>query len=140
MISPLDAMQACAMHAVFDPSIPLTVIDGELGTGKTILTLMAALARSVGQNRLREYSTIFVTKPPVSVNKALYTGFKPGTSEDKMSGHLGGIKSNLKFLLDKHDVKSRKSKDIEEELPSDIIWNEVFKVIELDEIQGTSYS
>lgn len=138
MLSPMDAMQMCAIHAVFDDSVPLTVIDGTLGTGKTVLTLMAALARTVGQNRLRSYSTIMVTKPPVSINKALYTGFKPGSSEDKMSGHLGGIKSNLRFLLDKQDVKKRKARDEDEELESDLIWNEIFKVIELDEIQGTS--
>lgn len=138
MLSPMDAIQMCALHAVFDTSIPLTVIDGTLGTGKTVLTLMAALARCVGQNRLRSYANIMVTKPPVSVNKDLYTGFKPGSSEDKMSGHLGGIKSNLRFLLDKADVKKRKNKDEEEALPSDLIWSEVFSVIELDEIQGTS--
>jgi PhoH-like ATPase len=71
----------------------------------------------------------------------MYTGFKPGTSEDKMSGHLGGIKSNLRFLLDKADVKKRKSRDAKTEeapLESDLIWAEVFSVIELDEIQGTS--
>lgn len=138
ILSPMDAIQMCAIHAVFDDSVPLTVVDGKLGSGKTVLTLMAALARCVGQNRLRSYSTIMVTKPPVSINKALYTGFKPGSSEDKMSGHLGGIKSNLKFLLDKQDVKKRKDRDECEELESDLIWNEVFRVIELDEIQGTS--
>lgn len=139
MLSPMDAIQMCAIHAVFDNTIPLTVIDGTLGTGKTVLTLMAALARSVGQNRLRTYTNILVTKPPVSINKDLYTGFKPGTSEDKMSGHLGGIKSNLRFLLDKQDIKTRKAKGGDDvELPSDLVWNEVFSVIELDEIQGTS--
>lgn len=139
MISPMDPVQMCALHAVFDETIPLTVIDGALGTGKTILTLMAALARSVGQTRLRAYSSILVTKPPVSINKDMYTGFKPGTSEDKMSGHLGGIKSNLRFLLDKADVKKRKNREEQEELlESDKIWAEMFSVIELDEIQGTS--
>jgi len=140
MISPMDAVQMCALHAVFDDTIPLTVIDGTLGTGKTILTLMAALARTNGQHRLQSYSRILVTKPPVSINKAMYTGFKPGTSEDKMSGHLGGIKSNLRFLLDPKDDRKRKSKDDKEkeELPSEEIWRELFQVIELDEVQGTS--
>lgn len=34
MISPMDAIQMCAIHAVFDDTIPLTVIDGTLGTGR----------------------------------------------------------------------------------------------------------
>ena len=142
LISPMDNEQMCAIDAIFDTSVPLTVIDGELGTGKTLLTLMAALARNRGQQRYRTFEQILVTKPPVSVDKALYTGFKPGTTEEKMSGHLGGIKSNLKFLLDKKipaGQSKRKTKDDEEETPlSSIVWEESFGVVEIDEIQGTS--
>lgn len=99
---------------------------------------MAALARTNGQHRLQSYSKIMVTKPPVSINRALYTGFKPGTTEDKMSGHLGGIKSNLRFLLDTNVTIPKNSKLENIELPSDLVWNDKFSVIELDEIQGTS--
>lgn len=34
MLSPMDPVQMCALHAVFDDTIPLTVIDGTLGTGR----------------------------------------------------------------------------------------------------------
>lgn len=139
IISPMDDEQMCALDAIFNTSIPLTVIDGELGTGKTLLTLMGALARSNGQARYREFDKILVTKPPVSVNRSLYTGYKPGDSAAKMAGHLGGIKSNLKFLLDKRETKQRKRKvDVEEELMSDKVWEELFGIVEIDEIQGTS--
>lgn len=135
MITPMDSVQMAALHAAFDTSIPLTVIDGRLGSGKTILSLMAALSRTCGQRRYQDFQQILVTKPPISVNKALYTGFKPGSSEEKMSGHLGGIKSNLKFLLNnKYD--SKKSPD--ELTTADKVWNEFFGVVEIDEIQGTS--
>lgn len=137
---PLDEEQMCAFHAVFDDSVPLTVIDGKLGTGKTLLTLMGALSCTIGQKRYRFYDEILVTKPPVSINRDMYTGFKPGTSEEKMSGHLGGIKSNLKFLLDKRKDRSKAS-TLEASLTesvSDTVWEEFFGVIEIDEIQGTS--
>jgi PhoH-like ATPase len=138
-VQPLDAIQMCVLDAVFDPVTPLTVIDGVLGTGKTMLTLMAALATTRGENKSTFYERILVTKPPVSINKDMYTGFKPGTSEEKMSGHLGGIKSNLKFLLDKESTKKKKKTGEEEDLkPSDLAWIESFGIIEIDEIQGTS--
>jgi len=140
LISPMDSEQMCALDAIFDPDIPLTVIDGKLGTGKTLLTLMAALACSNGQVRYSIYDKILVTKPPVSVNRNLYTGYKPGTSEEKMSGHLGGIKSNLKFLLDKKVPASQSKRKIEEKAvpTSDLVWAELFGIVEIDEIQGTS--
>ncbi len=140
LITPMDSEQMCALDAIFDPSVPLTVIDGKLGTGKTLLTLMAALACTNGQEQYRVYDKILVTKPPVSVNRNLYTGYKPGTSEEKMSGHLGGIKSNLKFLLDKRipNKQSKRKVEVEEKKMSDVVWAELFGVVEIDEIQGTS--
>jgi len=101
---------------------------------------MAALACSNGQVRFRVYEQILVTKPPVSVDRNLYTGFKPGTSSEKMSGHLGGIRSNLKFLLDKRIPPSQSKRKVEEDSvqPSEKIWTELFGVVEIDEIQGTS--
>lgn len=138
-VQPLDAIQMCAMDAVFDPIVPLTVIDGKLGTGKTMLTLMAALATTRGERKNQFYERILVTKPPVSINKDMYTGYKPGSSEDKMSGHLGGIKSNLKYLVDSKSTQKKKLKDGEEELlESDKAWMESFGIVEIDEIQGTS--
>jgi len=139
IISPMDSIQMCAIDAVFNPDIPLVVIDGKLGTGKTILTLMGALASTIGQNQHRKYEQILVTKPPVSINKDLYTGYKPGTTEEKMGGHLGGIKSNLKFLLDKKvDKKIKTMEAALKETVSGTVWEEFFGVVEIDEIQGTS--
>ena len=139
LIDPLDSMQACALHAVFDSEVPLTVLDGELGTGKTLLALAGILACTDGQKRYQFYDTVFVSKPPVSTNKDLYTGYKPGTSEDKLGGHLGGIKSNLEFLLDKRgDRKKRDSSGEKIETRSDVVWNEYFSAKEIDEAQGDS--
>jgi len=140
LITPMDSEQMCALDAIFDSNIPLTVIDGKLGTGKTLLTLMASLACTNGQQQYQVYDKILVTKPPVSVNRNLYTGYKPGTSEEKMSGHLGGIESNSKFLLDKKAPATQSKRKIEEKaVPvSDMVWEELFGVVEIDEIQGTS--
>jgi PhoH-like ATPase len=98
---------------------------------------MGALATTMGQKRHMHYDRILVTKPPVSINRNLYTGYKPGTSEEKLSGHLAGFKSNLKFLLDGKDRKSLKPGESEES-KSDLVWTDLFEVVEIDEIQGAS--
>jgi len=137
LLTPMDSIQMCAMHAVFDTHVPLTVIDGRIGTGKTLLVLAGVLARARGQKRYQDFDTIYVSKPPVSVNRDLYTGYKPGTTDQKMSGHLGGIKSNLEFILDKREDKKR-SKEMGITTLSDAVWMELFEVKEIDEAQGDS--
>jgi len=137
-VQPLDAVQMCALDAIFDPVVPLTVIDGKLGTGKSLLSIMAALATTRGEKRYKFYEKILVTKPPVSINRDMYTGFKPGSSEEKMSGHLGGIKTNLKYLLDSKTTKKLKPGEEEALSESDKAWNESIGIIEIDEIQGAS--
>jgi len=136
-IQPLDAIQMCTLDAVFDPTCPLTIVDGVIGTGKTMLSMMAALASIIGEKRHRNYSQIYVTASPESTNRSLYTGYKPGSSSEKLGGHLGGFKSNLKFLVDEK-FGSKKTKEPDEMTKSDEIWSEVFTIVEIDEIQGTS--
>jgi len=138
-VQPKDAVQMCVLDAVFDPVVPLTIIDGELGTGKTMLSLMAALATVQGDTRYMFYDQVLITASPESINKNMYTGFKPGETENKLGGHLGGFKSNLKFLLDPRNKEKKKKKDGEPALkPSEEAWLEFFEIVEIDEIQGTS--
>lgn len=129
--TPLDSIQMAALDAVFDPSVPLTVIDGKLGTGKTMLTLMAALSCTNGQRRYQFYEKILVTRPPVSTNKNLQVGFLPGSLEEKLGDWMGGIKSNLKFLLEKTEKDKREEKASE-------AFEKYFDMINIDSIQGTS--
>ena len=138
LIDPMDHIQMCALDAVSSPDIPLVILSGALGTGKTILALMSALMTTTGTVRYRQFERILVTKPPISINKDLYTGFKKGSREDKMSGHLVGIKSNLRFLLD-HKTE-RQIRRVEESTStiSEETFEEYFEIIELDEIQGAS--
>lgn len=140
-VQPMDSVQMCVLDAVFDNTVPLTVIDGKLGTGKTMLTLMSALACTQGETRHMHYDRILVTASPESINKSLYTGFKPGETANKLGGHLGGFKSNLKFLLDPKKAKeNRKNKKEDEDAvkPSEISWVNIFEILELDEAQGES--
>jgi len=136
--TPLDDIQMCALHAVFNNDVPLTVIDGKLGTGKTMLSVMGALGGTIGQKSHVYYKKIIVTKSPESINKGRYTGYKPGTTDDKLGGHLGGFKSNLSFLVDKENKKKLKPGEEPKPSESDEIWQTYFKVKEIDEMQGDS--
>lgn len=94
-ISPRDTKQEIALISATDLSVPATVIDGAVGTGKTLLALAAALHLKKKHN-LRH---IYVTRPPVGVDSRFELGFLPGNLEEKMNPWLGGIISNLEYMF-----------------------------------------
>ena len=129
--SPLDSEQMCVLNAITDPEIPLVIVSGKLGTGKTLLTLMGALACTRGQKRFKYYDKILVTRPPISINRKLQLGFLPGDLSEKLGDWIGGIKSNLKFLLEKTELQKK-------EKVSEEVFQEYFEMINLDSMQGVS--
>lgn len=73
---------------------PLVIAKGGAGTGKTYLSLAAAL---YGIDT-KEYSRILVATPSETVgNEKL--GYLPGDMRDKISPYLGGIRDNLSILI-----------------------------------------
>ena len=66
---------------------------GHAGTGKTLLTLAAALAQTLEQRR---YSEIIMTRQTVPVGEDI--GFLPGTEEEKMGPWMGALEDNLDVL------------------------------------------
>jgi len=128
---PLDSIQMAAMDAIFDTTIPLTIIDGKLGTGKTLLSLMAAYARVNGQHQLKAYDKVCITRPNITTDRRFERGFLPGEASDKDLPWVAGITSNLTFLFE----KNAKSKD--EELGKKV-FQEHFSIIPLETIQGLS--
>lgn len=131
LVDPLDAIQACALDAVFDASVPLTILEGAIGSGKTILSLCGALACVRGQKRFKSYHKILVTRPNIAADQRLALGFRPGEVENKFGEWLGGIISNLKFLYERTDA------DREDEAAKKI-FDEYFEMLPLETIQGVS--
>jgi PhoH-like ATPase len=90
-VFPRNAEQACAIHALLNPDIKLVTIQGNAGTGKTLLALASAL-----QQR-RDYRQIFITRPIVPLsNKDI--GFLPGDIKSKVDPYMAPIWDNLKFI------------------------------------------
>ena len=85
--------QNFALNLLMDPECDFITLTGTAGTGKTLLTLAAALSQVLDERR---YSEIIVTRVTVPVGEDI--GFLPGTEEEKMSPWMGALDDNLEVL------------------------------------------
>ena len=90
-IHPRNTEQAFAIHALLHPDIKLVTIQGNAGTGKTLLALAGGLEQR------KNYRQIFITRPIVPLsNKDI--GFLPGDIKSKIDPYMAPIWDNLKFI------------------------------------------
>lgn len=85
--------QSFALNLLLDPEIDFVTLLGQAGTGKTLLTLAAALTQTM---EMRRFNEIIITRATISVGEDI--GFLPGTEEEKMAPWLGAIDDNLEVL------------------------------------------
>ncbi|MEN9903270.1 MAG: hypothetical protein RL651_1934 [Pseudomonadota bacterium] len=90
--------QNFALNLLMDPEIDFVSLLGQAGTGKTLLTLAAALTQVLDQKR---YSEIIMTRVTVPVGEDI--GFLPGTEEEKMTPWMGALEDNLDVLNKNED-------------------------------------
>ena len=92
-ISARNREQNFAMNLLMDPEVDFVTLLGQAGTGKTLLTLAAALTQVLDTKR---YSEIIMTRVTVPVGEDI--GFLPGTEEEKMGPWMGALEDNLEVL------------------------------------------
>ena len=85
--------QNFALNLLMNPNIDFVTLLGQAGTGKTLLTLAAALTQTLEQKRFAE---IIITRVTVPVGEDI--GFLPGTEEEKMTPWMGALEDNLEVL------------------------------------------
>ena len=85
--------QSLALNLLMDPEIDFVTLLGQAGTGKTLITLAAALTQTLDARRFTE---IIFTRATVSVGEEI--GFLPGTEEEKMTPWMGALEDNLEVL------------------------------------------
>jgi PhoH-like ATPase len=85
--------QNFALNLLMNPEIDFVTLLGQAGSGKTLLTLAAALAQTM-ENKL--FSEIIMTRATISVGEDI--GFLPGTEEEKMHPWMGALEDNLDVL------------------------------------------
>ena len=127
-ISPRNAEQTFAIHALLNPKIKLVTINGVAGTGKTLL----ALASSLEQRR--NYKQIFIARPIVPLsNKDI--GYLPGDIQSKINPYMEPLWDNLKFIQSQYKQTDKKFKALK-----NMIATEKLIIQPLAYIRGRSFS
>ena len=106
-ISPRNAEQTFALHAIMNSGVKLVTLTGVAGTGKTLLALAGGL-----ENR-KEFRQIYLARPIVSLsNKDI--GFLPGDINSKISPYMEPLFDNLKFIQSNFSDRSKDFQRINE--------------------------
>jgi PhoH-like ATPase len=127
-IYPKNIEQAFAIHALLNPAIKLVTIQGNAGTGKTLLALAGALEQR------KHYRQIYVTRPIVPLsNKDI--GFLPGDIKSKIDPYMAPIWDNLKFIKDQYADDEKMQSKIDE-----LVANDKISIAPLAFIRGRTLS
>ena len=109
-ITPRNAEQTFALHALRDPKIKLVSLSGKAGTGKTLLALAGALEQRKG------FQQILMARPIVALsNKDI--GFLPGDIKSKLDPYMQPLFDNLGVIQTQYAEKNKgKSSRVKEML------------------------
>lgn len=125
-ITPRNAEQVFALHAIMAPEIKLVTLQGVAGTGKTLLALAGALE----QKKL--YKQVYLARPIVPLsNKDI--GFLPGDIKSKLNPYMEPLFDNLKFIKNQYSEKEGAQLD-------DLLEKEKLVITPLAYIRGRSLS
>lgn len=94
-VEPKNVRQTIALHQLLDPDIPAVSLMGMAGTGKTFLSLAAALEQVLEQGRYRRVS---VYRPLVAVGRQ-EVGYLPGDLREKLAPWMAAVHDNLYALF-----------------------------------------
>ncbi len=127
-ITPRNAEQVFALHAILNTNIKLVTIQGVAGTGKTLLALAGALEMK------KEYKQIYLARPIVPLsNKDI--GFLPGDIKSKLNPYMEPLWDNLKMIQHQFSEKDKEFKGINE-----LVESEKLVITPLAYIRGRSLS
>jgi PhoH-like ATPase len=137
-VKPKNKEQHFAFDALLDRRVPVVVLTGSAGTGKTLLTLAAAL-HLVDK---KEYEKIILTKPMSWVGKH-GLGALPGDVDEKFNPYLENYMCNIEHLLNgsKRSIPDMIQQYNFEFIPLQLIrgasWHNAFVIA--DEVQTLDY-
>ncbi len=127
-ITPRNAEQVFALHAITNPKVKLVTLQGVAGTGKTLLALAGAL------DQKRNFKQIYLARPIVPLsNKDI--GYLPGDIASKLNPYMEPLWDNLKFIQNQFSEKDREFKKI-----SDALEQQKLVITPLAYIRGRSIS
>ena len=127
-ITPRNAEQVFALHAIMNPDVKLVTLQGIAGTGKTLLALAGAMEQR------RNFKQIYLARPIVPLsNKDI--GYLPGDIKSKLNPYMEPLWDNLKFIQNQFNEKDKEYKQIAE-----AIDKEKLLITPLAYIRGRSIS
>ncbi|MFA8449108.1 MAG: PhoH family protein [Bacteroidales bacterium] len=111
-ITPRNAEQVFAFHAILNPNIKLVTLMGKAGSGKTLLALAGALKQR------RDYKQILLARPVVPLsNKDI--GYLPGDIKDKLGPYMEPLWDNFKFIQNQYNESDPEHGKIQESLQTE---------------------
>ncbi len=133
--APKNKEQKFALHSLVDQDISLVTLTGLAGSGKTFLTLMAAI-EALDQNK---YERIIVTRNIQPVGKEI--GYLPGDVKEKMAPWMSPLMDNFRHhFKDRTYFELMMEKGLIEIAPLSFIRGRTFSnsFIIVDEAQNAS--
>jgi PhoH-like ATPase len=125
-ITPRNAEQTFALHALMNPNISLVTLMGKAGTGKTLLALAAALQVS------KQFKQIYLARPIIPLsNRDL--GYLPGDIESKLDPFMQPLYDNLAVIKNQFNENSPEIKRI-----NSMVENRKLYIAPLSYIRGRS--
>ena len=123
-----DEYQICAMYMMSNTDNVL--LTGKWGSGKSLLATAYALAN------VKEGKKIFITRPPIGIDKKYDIGLLPGSKEEKMIEWFSGIISAMYYLYS--NTRAQQLEGISFDYVKDEIFYNKFEAIPINAIQGLS--
>lgn len=98
-VRPLNNTQRCLLYSLCAPvsEIPLVIINGPAGTGKTLLSIAAGLDALDANASERPYNNMLITRNNVMADDDF--GYLPGTLKEKMEPLLMPFKDAISNLV-----------------------------------------
>ena len=127
-ISPRNAEQTFALHAVLNPDVLLVTLSGAAGTGKTLLALAGAMEQR------RHFRQIYLARPIVPLSNR-DIGFLPGDIQSKINPYMQPLWDNLGIIKNQFDEKEREYTKVDE-----MVETEKLHIVPLAYIRGRSLS
>jgi PhoH-like ATPase len=140
----INWMQYLTFHHLLDPEIRALFLVGTAGTGKTLMSIAAAI------HLRHDYNRILCSRPAVFMSNKDEYGFLPGDLGEKMNPWIEPIRQAFNFLSDKRKKENKKDALRYEDLFDDdssfngkdrksSVNTSKFQIVPLNYIRGTTH-
>lgn len=130
-VKPKNSLQSYALWLLREPSIPLKILIGNPGTGKTFLSLAAGLDSTIDKKH-SQYEKMLISRPVTGFEQL---GFLPGDVDSKLYHLYESFYDNIEILLKQGEKEDREQIKTQME---DLFSTDTIEVTALSFIRGRS--